>query len=215
MKLRLLVLLTFLLELNINAQSRWLKGAQLYGGVSLVSEFTFDPGNYPGQEYQGRDLGLGLMVGRRLGPQFTLMSGLNLVRRSSSYWTDFVSAGSTLTSTDKGYANYLEVPLTLKYRLRKFNRPWSPFVQAGLLVSVETNHKGTVTRSDGATGQYGDAYLRDLQLGPLVAAGAEFRLNRRTHLIVQPFGSVFSIISSDRGISPDTYYGLSLGVYYW
>nr|MCU0451125.1 PorT family protein [Bernardetiaceae bacterium] len=177
---------------------------------------------------QGRDIGLGLMVGRRLGPRspFTLMSGLNLVRHQYTQrgearnyvnpYGDYIRFDQYYEWQTQGHQYHFEAPLTLKYRLRKFNRRWSPFVQAGLLFAVEAANKSTYTRSDGFTRNYRDAYFHDLTVGSLVGVGAEFQVTQRVHLMVQPIGSLVNILPSDNGGSrPDTFYGLSLGIYYW
>ncbi|MCU0451127.1 MAG: PorT family protein [Bernardetiaceae bacterium] len=215
MKLGLFVLLAFLLELSAHAQSRWLKGAQLYGGANLSSDAYLYAGR--DTDHRGRDTGLGLIIGRRLGSysRFTLMSGLNFIHRSySSSWERMLLDKPVFGQTN-AKINYLEAPLTLKYRFRKLNRVWSPFVQAGLFFSIETSNKAVFNRSDGLVRHYPDVYFPNLTVGNVVGVGAEFRVTRRMHLTIQPVGSLTSILLLDTPYALDTFYGLSLGVYYW
>lgn len=190
------------------AQSRWVKGATLYGGRSSdVGIFSEGADSYT---YRGGHIGLGLVFGRDLGAHFTLLSGPSLVHRRISFAADggpalfFVASETTI--------NALELPLEARFNLRKRDKCWSPFVQGGLHLSYVAGGKGSVTLADGLTRS--GATASDFTAGPLVGVGVEFRLAKRTHLAVQATTSTFSLIAPQYLFYPDTFWGVNLTLFY-
>jgi hypothetical protein len=190
------------------AQSRWVKGATLYGGRSSDRGIFSD--GVDTYTYQGGHVGLGLTFGRDLGAHFTLLSGLSLVHRWVSY---AANGGAQLTFVaSERTINAFELPLEMRFNLRKRDKRWSPFVQGGLHLSYISGGKGNLTFASGLVRE--GATASDFTAGPLGGVGAEFRLAKRTHLAVQATASTFSLIAPQYLFYPDSFWGVGVSLYY-
>ncbi|MCU0451128.1 MAG: PorT family protein [Bernardetiaceae bacterium] len=161
--------------------------------------------------FRSSGVSLGLMVGREISEHFTVISGLHLVHHSS-FGTIYHRNPGSYTGYEQ-FITLVELPLLVKYRFFKSQANWSPFMQLGLNSSVTA---WGLSQRYGQAGYYTDGDIWGaFSLGPMVMAGLEFRLNRRTHLIIQPTFSKFSLVRPTRIFYPDTFRGISVGIYYF